>query len=291
MNTPRLHTLLVVLLFIGSSFAVFSKHKIGKENRIERLDKDACAFDQWEGFLVSSYPLHNLKAFTNVSYDFTNELISLDVETVHWEHDKHEKKSWRHGDQHHNGPKFEKYNILLDFGNHISYVVDEDSNCTCHSLTHEIHRSCIPKDAYSMGTTTIGGTLEVDAYHWFKSCNEKDDKWSLRKEKREKKKDHDDNDDDDDDHNKKHDWDGISFTGVISHKSNIPISLSYRSKNVQGRTDFFGITKGISDNKIFTVPSSCTCQNARAPQPSALAKLSAIGLEETSSLPIEWNWF
>jgi len=116
--------------------------------------KGLCTPAQWEGFSSSWYPELDTLAFANISYDFTNKKLAIDVEKWVWHDDDKESKS---------------YSMIFRFDKKKAYFFhdrEDGKNCTVRELEHEFMEWCVPKDAKCMGPFTIGGSLKVNAYRF-----------------------------------------------------------------------------------------------------------------------------
>jgi len=210
-------------------------------------EKAVCTWDQWQGKTVSLYPMHHVMAFSNISYSWKERKVYMEGVVL------------KRGDEttHHQKEEFE---VLLDFPHRILYAIGGDNSCTCHDLSQKMTKACIPQQAECYGTSTIGGSLKVDTYHW-----------------------HDKKGDD------KHKG-GISYTAVMSHKENVPVSVYYHSKKSSGSTSFFDVTEGIESPAVFHRPSQCTCEDDdKQDLPLGLDEFSDFSFEDIISLPFGYS--
>jgi hypothetical protein len=119
---------------------------------IDIIDNNLCTPDQWEGFATSWYPELDTLALANISYDFQNRKLAVDVAKIKWKEDDYDCKT---------------YSMIFRFDKKKAYFFydrEDGKNCTVRELEHEFEEWCIPKDAKCMGPFTIGGSLEINAY-------------------------------------------------------------------------------------------------------------------------------
>jgi len=113
---------------------------------------ELCTPDQWEGFTTNWYPEIDTLTFANVSYDFQNKKLALDVEKWVWENGNCDSKT---------------FSMLFRFDKKKAYFFHDRSdgkNCTVKELDHDFEQFCVPKDAKCMGPFTLGGSLKINGY-------------------------------------------------------------------------------------------------------------------------------
>jgi len=114
------------------------------------LEDDLCTPEQWEGFIVSWYPELDTLIFSNVSYDFSDKELALNIEKIKWEKTETTKKT---------------FSMLFRFDKKKGYFFHADTkNCSVIELKHDFEEWCIPKGAKSMGPFTLGGKLKIHGY-------------------------------------------------------------------------------------------------------------------------------
>jgi len=204
-------------------------------------EKSVCTVDKWQGRAVSSYPLLHVMSFSNISYSWAQHKVYIEAVILKKEEQTHHK---------------DKFEALFDFDNKIIYIIDSNNTCACHELHHKMHQACVPKKAECYGTATIGGSLEVDTYHWYDKKSE--------------------------------DQKGISYTAILSHKKNVPVSVYYHTETSSGSSQFFDVVEHIEDPSVFKRPSQCSCGDEKRAVPSVPESVSDIGLEHLATLPLDW---
>jgi len=176
-----------------------------------------CTPDQWEGVTVSWYPELDTLAFANVSYDFTNKMLALDVEKWHWS-DKDDKCDSK------------KYSMLFRFDKKKAYFFhdrEDGKNCTVKDLEHEFMEFCVPDNAKCVGSMTIGGKLDINGYRFIIE---------------------------DDNHLKA---DNDTWVYYEATPAGLPVSAKYGNKKTDGVSDWYDLTTGIEDPHRFDPPDFC----------------------------------
>jgi len=119
----------------------------------ELKNNELCTPEQWEGFIASWYPELSTLAFTNISYDFTNKKLALDVEKWHWSQDGECNSK--------------TYSMLFRFDKKKAYFFhdrEDGKNCTVRDLEQDFEEFCVPDDAKCLGPSTLGGKLQINSY-------------------------------------------------------------------------------------------------------------------------------
>jgi len=201
-----------LLLFIGFSHALI--RPVDTDTiQVITADDSKCAPAQWEGLTSSWYPELDTLALSNVSYDFDNKMLRFQVEKMVFD-DEEEGKT-----------QFTRYSMILRFDKKKAFFFSEDDQkCKVKQLDHDFYQWCIPKDARTMRSHTIGGSLSVNSYLFnITHPGMKDGAWMY----------------------------------FESTDSNIPVSAKYQGSKVGGVTDFYDITSGIADPSVFDPPDFC----------------------------------
>jgi len=118
------------------------------------LENELCTPDQWEGFSTSWYPELDTLALANISYDFQNRKLAVDVDKWVWKDDGCDSKT---------------FSMIFRFDKKKAYFFHDrpdGKNCTVKDLEHDFEEWCVPKDAKCMGPFTIGGSLKINAYRF-----------------------------------------------------------------------------------------------------------------------------
>lgn len=189
----------------------------GLENTSEAIEIDdnhLCTPDQWEGFTTSWYPELDTLALANISYDFQNKKFAADVAKIKWKEDGHDCKT---------------YSMIFRFDKKKAYFFhdrEDGKNCTVKELEHDFEKWCVPKDARCMGPFTIGGSLEINAYKFNMSGQDKGSDHTV--------------------------W--VYFESTAD---GIPVNAKYGSEHVKGTTDWYDITAGIDHPNRFEPPEFC----------------------------------
>jgi len=160
----------VAIFSFSRLFMVYAVHGMavvgGNFNTVDAKDvlaNELCTPDQWEGFSTNWYPEFDTLAFANISYDFQDKKLAVDVEKWVWKDDNCESKT---------------FSMLFRFDKKKAYFFHDRAdgkNCTVKDLEHDFEEWCIPKDAKCMGPFTIGGELEINGYKFNYTNSEQDD--------------------------------------------------------------------------------------------------------------------
>jgi len=184
----------------------------------DMVENKLCTPEQWEGFSTSWYPELDTLAFANISYDFQNKKLSIDVDKYVWKDE---------GDY-----DCKKYSMIFRFDKKKAYFFHDRAdgkNCTVKELDHEFMEWCVPEDAKTMGPFTIGGSLTINAYKFnFTKSNSTTEG-----------------------------GEDVTWMYFESTKNGIPVNAKYGNKQTKGTSDWYDITAGIDDPDVFEPPEFC----------------------------------
>jgi len=184
------------------------------------VENELCTPAQWEGFSTSWYPELDTLAMSNISYDYQNKKLAIDVEKIVWqENGEHDIKT---------------YSMIFRFDKKKAFFFHDSpdgKNCTVKELDHDFDEWCVPADAKTMGPYTIGGSLKINAYKFNYTKT-----WHRANE----------------DPKAEDTWFYYEST-----KDGIPVSAKYGSEDTKGISDWYDITAGIDDPSRFDPPDFC----------------------------------
>eukprot|EP01112_Ceratiomyxa_fruticulosa_P010068 TRINITY_DN264_c0_g1_i1.p1 TRINITY_DN264_c0_g1~~TRINITY_DN264_c0_g1_i1.p1 ORF type:complete len:222 (-),score=35.39 TRINITY_DN264_c0_g1_i1:208-873(-) len=121
-------------------------------------DSKICTEDQFECGTYSYYPLHHTMALSDMSYDFSNKRLYMDVYAWDYKNEKVEQSNTKY---------------IAQFAQQKLYVIDEKDKCTCHSLPVDMRRFCVASDFEECYSFTFGRDLECEGFNWMEEYNGK----------------------------------------------------------------------------------------------------------------------